>query len=190
MTLRDPKNIMMTYPGFQFLDVFDPDPEEIKIGDIANALGMLCRYNGHVPRFYSVAEHCVLMAEHVFAVERSTTMAFATLMDDAPEAYIGDMTRPMKQRLPEYRAIDDRLGEIIKRKYGIVLSSGVEDDIRRYDGRMLRTEMDAMLGQDFVVMHFPQIAAMDPLPGVELRYMAPAEASQAFLEAFLQLRPF
>jgi hypothetical protein len=187
--VRDPKNIMMTWPGLRFLDVFDPDPEEIVIEDIANSLGMLCRYNGHVPRFYSVAEHCVLMANYAFEVERSTMFSFAVLMDDAPEAYIGDMTRPMKQRLPEYRTIDDRFGEVIRRKFGIDSSMFHEDMLREYDSRMLRTEMDAMLGAGLVRDHFPQIAAKKPLPGVRLQHWAPEEATYQFMDAFHRFKP-
>lgn len=53
---------MQTYTGRRFYPL-DPRPDEIDPEDIAHALSLLCRYGGHVDRFYSVAEHCVLMSE-------------------------------------------------------------------------------------------------------------------------------
>lgn len=52
---------MQTYTGRQFWPL-DPLPEDVFIEDIAHALSMQCRYAGHVTRFYSVAEHSVLIA--------------------------------------------------------------------------------------------------------------------------------
>jgi hypothetical protein len=51
-----------TYTGAAF-DVMNPRAEDIRFDDIASALSKQCRYGGHCIEFYSVAEHCVHVAE-------------------------------------------------------------------------------------------------------------------------------
>ena len=57
-------NWMQTFTGRQFWPA-DPRADEIDIRDIAHALSMQCRYAGHCTQFYSVAEHCVLLANAI-----------------------------------------------------------------------------------------------------------------------------
>ena len=47
-----------TYTGVMF-DPLNPESELIDILDIAHALSMLCRANGHFRNFYSVGQHCI-----------------------------------------------------------------------------------------------------------------------------------
>jgi hypothetical protein len=82
---------MQTFTGRAFYPL-DPRPEDIDPVDIAHALSLICRYGGHSSRFYSVAEHCVLMS-HAVAPEH----ALWALLHDATEAYLGDMIRPLKR---------------------------------------------------------------------------------------------
>lgn len=89
---------MMTYSGRAFWPL-DPRADEIDPLDIAHALSMLCRYGGHVRRFYSVAEHCVLMS-HAVAPEH----ALWALLHDATEAYMVDLPRPINRILLDERA--------------------------------------------------------------------------------------
>ena len=48
----------MTYSKIMF-DPLQPDTALIDIQDIAHALSMLCRANGHFPIFYSVGQHSI-----------------------------------------------------------------------------------------------------------------------------------
>jgi len=69
----------------------DPKPEEVEIPHIAHALSLLCRWTGQTREFYSVAQHCVdvsyIVPEH---------LALQGLLHDASEAYIGDVSSPLK----------------------------------------------------------------------------------------------
>lgn len=85
---------IVTYTGKAF-DLLNPMPDMVCIEDIAHSLSQLCRYTGHVREFYSVAQHCVLMAEN----EELPGDPLAKLLHDAAEAYIGDITSPWKQLL-------------------------------------------------------------------------------------------
>ena len=55
-----------TYTGKHF-DPTHPDEELICIEDIAHALSLLCRGNGHVRTFFSVGQHCILCAKEAEA---------------------------------------------------------------------------------------------------------------------------
>jgi hypothetical protein len=70
-----------------------PDPSVVKVGDIARSLSYICRYNGHVRRFYSVAEHSIHMA---LVAGLDPTIAFLALCHDAHEPYCGDFASPQK----------------------------------------------------------------------------------------------
>ncbi|WP_051202611.1 hypothetical protein [Desulfovibrio aminophilus] len=50
-----------TYTGRMFFPLA-PDPAAVVIEDVARSLAMQCRFNGHVRRYYSVAEHSVLVS--------------------------------------------------------------------------------------------------------------------------------
>ena len=95
----------------------DPRPEEICIEDIAHALSLMTRANGHFPVFYSVAQHSLDCAAMAQAEGRSSREVLACLLHDASEAYLSDITRPVKGCLPEYRRIEQVLQEMIYEKY-------------------------------------------------------------------------
>lgn len=101
MNLFDRKgDWLQTYSGIAYWPL-DPRASEVAILDIAHALGMVCRYAGHCKKFYSVAEHCVHVSRIVPPQD-----ALAGLLHDAPEAYIHDITRPLKRHLGGYHGIE------------------------------------------------------------------------------------
>ena len=117
-----------TVSGLQFWPL-DPRPEEVDIGDIAHALSNVCRYGGHVREFYSVAEHSVRVAhfladnivgEDAKGRETIRRLTLTGLLHDAGEAYIGDMTRPLKRcaGMEEFARIEGRIYTVIAQKYG------------------------------------------------------------------------
>lgn len=128
---------MQTFTGRQFWPM-DPRPDEVDPSDIAHALSMLCRYNGHVDRFYSVAEHCVLMSEAV-----APEHALWALLHDATEAYVGDMVRPLKRHMPDYVAAEDRVMAVIGERFG--LTGSMPAEVKDADNRILLTERAALL---------------------------------------------
>ena len=67
-----PSAAIQTFTGRR-IDPFDPDPEQIVIEDIAQALGNQCRFGGHCRRFYSVAHHSCLLADLIAAGGRCCT---------------------------------------------------------------------------------------------------------------------
>ena len=123
----------------------DPRPEEIYIEDIAHSLSLQCRYTGHVRRFYSVAEHSLRVSEWVTGCGRE--MALWGLLHDAAEAYLGDMSAPLKHgsRLgDEYKKLERPLQRMICEKYG--LSPEKPPDVREADKILLCWEKRDLMG--------------------------------------------
>lgn len=89
-------------------DILDPEGSDFTLQDIAHGLGRVCRFAGQSSRFYSVAEHCVHVSRLV-----PLAHARAALLHDASEAFIGDVTRPLKALLPDYREIEARIEDAI-----------------------------------------------------------------------------
>ena len=55
-----------TYTGKHF-DPIQPEPGLFDLTDISHALSLLCRGNGHMKHFYSVAQHSIACAEEAKA---------------------------------------------------------------------------------------------------------------------------
>lgn len=125
-------NWMQTFSGRQFWPL-DPRPDEIFIVDIAHALAMACRYGGHCERFYSVAEHSVLVSQVVPPED-----ALAGLLHDASEAYVADVIRPIKPALSGYKEIENRVWLAIAARYG--LPAELPASIKLADNAVLLSE--------------------------------------------------
>lgn len=120
----------------------DPKSEEIHIEDIAHALSMMCRANGHFKRFFSVAQHSMNCALEAAARGYSQKVQLACLLHDASEAYLSDITRPVKEELPQYRVLEARLQGMIYEKY-------IADELTQEEHSQIRQVDDAQLYYEF-----------------------------------------
>lgn len=111
-----PMSEIITYTKKRF-DPLHPDVERIDILDIAHALSMLCRANGHFESFYSVCQHSINCMQEAKARGCSERIQLACLLHDASEAYLSDITRPIKAELPRYKEIEAPLQEMIWNKF-------------------------------------------------------------------------
>ena len=126
-----------TFTGKKFYPL-EPDKDLIDIEDIAHALSFICRFNGHAPIFYSVAEHslyCLYIAREL-NLDKITQLQ--CLMHDASEAYISDIPRPIKKYLPKYKDYENKLLDFIFEKYKI--PKKMPAIVKEIDTRMLKTE--------------------------------------------------
>jgi uncharacterized protein len=106
-------NAIQTFSGEAY-DFVDPDPNTVKMVDIAHALSNMCRFAGHVSRFYSVAEHCVRVSEILEAQGHSVFIQQAGVLHDGHEAYVWDCPRPFKPLLGDaFEEFADKADEVI-----------------------------------------------------------------------------
>ena len=153
-----------TFTGKKF-DYEDITSNEIDIRDIAHALSNTCRFNGHCSRFYSVAEHSILVSseiEKVFGIKA----ALPALLHDATEAYMPDVSKPLKHFWNTKFGImdfEDGLQEHIFKQLKIGVSLDMMEEIKRYDVALLRAERDVLF-QGRELWEFPEnIPTIDPL---------------------------
>lgn len=127
-------------------NVSKPDAAQVDFEEIAVALAMQCRFNGHCSdgvghgvregRFYSVAHHCVVMSREI-----PKQAALYALLHDAAEAFVGDMPAPVKALFPDFAELEDRILLAIYEAAGIEApSEEIAAMVHEYDLRMLLTE--------------------------------------------------
>ena len=127
-------NCVLEIQGGTFLDLNDPQPEDIHIEHIAHGLANVCRYSGHTSRFYSVAEHSVILSYLVPEEYR-----LEALMHDAAEAYIGDIPTPLKHSiLSPIIEVENNLMRIMGEKFGF--DPVMPDAVKTMDRRLATTE--------------------------------------------------
>lgn len=154
-----------------------PRPEDVCVEDIAYALAGIARYTGHARRGldghgYTVAQHSVLVSEIVPPED-----ALAGLMHDAAEAYVGDMSAPLKRCLPEYAHVERLSYLAIARRFGLPLE--IPASVKHADLVMLATEKrDLMVGEPK-----PWLPLPEPIER-EVIHWTPATAESAFLGRF------
>lgn len=122
-----------------YVNLAAPDPATIDIRSIAAALSKVCRFGGHCPQFYSVAEHSVLAARLARSDGFPVEAVRAVLLHDAAEAYIGDLVKPLKIMLPAYREVERRLEAAIATAFGLQAERWA-DVVKAFDRVMLKAE--------------------------------------------------
>jgi len=167
-----------TYTRKHF-DPVHPDPELICIEDIAHALPMICRGNGHVSTFWSVGEHCILCAKEAVARGYSQRLILAALLHDASECYMSDVPRPLKQLMNVYREQEDHLLDVLYTKF---LSSPLNEQ----EERMIKEIDDVVLWYDLKYLLDEGEEADRPEVHVEIDYTVREfkEVEQEYLEMF------
>jgi hypothetical protein len=162
-----------------------PSVDTVHLMDIAHSLGKMCRYGGHTHTFYSVAEHSCLMYRYArsrLGIEDKQTLR-SILMHDATEAYLPDLPRPLKHMLPQFKAFETTLEEVIALKFAVACPA--PPIVKELDTRILVDERAQAMnpsGNDWGVDGLQRL-------GVWLQFYPPAEATANFLSDFSEVEP-
>lgn len=126
-------NCIRTFTGI-YMNVFEPTPEMICIKDIAHALSQQPRFGGHLPKFYSVAQHSINCSYLANTAHDKLT----ALLHDASEAYLLDIPRPIKNNLTNYKEIEHKLMLVIANLFKFEYP--LPETVKKIDEQMLNAE--------------------------------------------------
>lgn len=160
----------------QYFNFLEPDPTLISIKDVSIGLSNTCRFGGQCKRFYSVAEHCVLMSHIVHQ-----KFALIALMHDAAEAFTGDIPKPLKQLLPDFAIIEDRVEVAISDAFDV--PAKLPPEVKLADRQMLCAEQMQVMGNSDEWVH---TQSTEPAQ-ITVEFWSPVEAEKAFVSRYNQL---
>jgi 5'-deoxynucleotidase YfbR-like HD superfamily hydrolase len=174
------------------LDLLDPSPLDVEIGDIAHGLARVARWNGqtHGDHAFSVAQHS-LAVEIIFGRLNPDATALErqmALLHDAPEYVIGDMISPFKAVVGGgYKLIEKRLEAAVHLRFGLPAhpAAALKAAIKKADTISAFFEATELAGfTDAEARKFfgaPRGITADMLP---IRPLPATEAEEAFLARF------
>lgn len=176
------KRWTQTKSGIKFYP-FEPAPEMINIEDIAHGLSNMCRFHGQTKFFYSVAQHCNLGLKIINKIyPYDLALKLAWMLHDASEAYVLDMPKPIKNGLPDYRKLEEKITEIIFEKFYLnknVLTEPLYKDLKLIDEQMLANEYDTLFDKKLFSAFL-----VKPLPWIKVRWQPRFYTKWKFLRNF------
>jgi len=167
---------IQTYSGRRFTPT-NPYADAIVIQDIAHALSMQCRFSGHVKKFYSVAQHCVLVS---YLCDQAD--ALWGLLHDASEAYLVDVPSPLKKsgKFDSYLEFEDKMQKTICKRFN--LSETEPESVKRADKMLLSTEARDLLAP----LHCDWVNPAEPIP-FKIEPLSQQDAKDLFMKRFFEL---
>lgn len=182
------------------IDLRNPRSEDIDIGDIAHSLSLVCRFGGHVKHFYSVAEHSILVANLLHEAGQPRAIVLAGLLHDAHEAYLGDVTTPVKSILREHGAYDELtrgFDQLVAEHAGLSYSHLHDPAVKAADEQALFIEAEYLMPAGLDHFHTPGVTVPSASDSRVVHYFAqrsyaptpPRDGAQEFLTAWGQLNP-
>lgn len=167
-------NYIETFTGKKFWPL-NPVWEDIDIVDIAHALSNKCRYTGHTRDFYSVAQHSVLVSNHVPVKHR-----LEALLHDGAEAYLPDIAFPLRGAFDNFAEVEERIHEAVAKRFGLTFPW--PDKIKEIDRRITRDEAWHLMK----TMGSRWPGSTDKI-GIKIESWPPKEAERRFMEQYDKL---
>ena len=126
------------------INLLDPRPADITIGDVAHSLARICRFGGQIEPWWSVADHALLCRDLMIDVG-FPELALEALHHDSAEAYLGDVITPLKRELGEtYRRITRGVDRAIGAAFAVDDLRFGDDVVRDVDRAALHIEARAL----------------------------------------------
>jgi hypothetical protein len=105
------KGVMHTMSN-RAIDLANFTGADVSLTDIATSLSKICRFNGHINRMFTVAEHSIIGCRLLQTMGKWPE-AFEFLLHDTGEAYTGDIILPLKELFPELEKFEDVITGVI-----------------------------------------------------------------------------
>ncbi len=164
------------------MNPLSPQLDDISIEDIAHSLSYMCRANGHIKNFFSVAQHCINCSLEAKARGLSEKLQLALLLHDASEAYLADITRPVKHNLAQYLDFERVLQDLIYSVFGV-------SDLTDEDNAIIDEIDNTMLHHEFLNLADERIFKNEPqLKGIHnFDYMDFKDVEDEYISIFKRL---
>ena len=159
------------------VSLLNPQYSQIDIGDIAHGLAFQCRFNGQTSRFYSIAQHCLMVTSIL-----PDHLKLAGLLHDAAEAYIGDVVQPLKVLLPDYQVIESNFNQAIELRFNVNLDH--QEEVKAADLIALATEKRDLLPRERC--DWELLKGIRPLDRLTLP-MSPEQSEESFMRTYFAL---
>ncbi len=163
------------------LNYNDPGSSEVTIDDLAAALSNVCRFSGHLPCFYSVAQHLVNTSRIV-----KPELAYDALMHDTSEAFTNDIPTPLKWALPVFKELEARIEEAMGKRFGFTYP--YHPDVKLADTQMLLLEKKYIKQDEHKWINYQDIEFEHLVDLVDLKPWQPIRAKREFLERYEELK--
>ena len=179
------------------LDLLEPSPLDIEIGDIAHGLARVARWNGQTEgeHAFSVAQHSLLVLEILHRLEPSKASPvdeqLYCLLHDAPEYVVGDMISPFKAVVGgDYKAVEGRLAEAIHLRFSLraAIPGSIKSKIKKADTIAAYFEAVTLAGfdQSEAAKYFGRPQGISP-DGLPLAPWPAGMAEKRFMDCFVDL---
>ena len=161
---------------------------DVCIEDIAHSLALINRFNGHSAFPISVAQHSVYVSRL-----SDPGWELQGLLHDGAEAYIGDITKWLKQTpaMAEYRKWEDKIHAAIMHHFGC--NQNLHESVKHADEMMVRYEARRSFGLEFdfggMANRYPPITEEERKRIGVWEPMEWSQAEQFFLDEFGKVRP-
>jgi hypothetical protein len=180
---QTPQPEIQTFSGRR-VNPFKPDPSQIVIADIAQALANQCRFGGHCRSFYSVAQHSCLLTDLVAAEGGDDTDQLWALLHDAAEAYLVDLPHPLKHRSElgeRFRAVEEPLQRVILERFA--LPAQPSPRLKAIDRALLAAEKAALLSPSW---EWPELEGVEAV-GLDIEPWLSERAARELLARFAEI---
>lgn len=160
----------------------EPTQEMVGIDVLAHVLSQQCRFAGHTNKFYSVAQHCVMVS--VMCEEED---AMWGLLHDASEALIVDVPRPLKRHesFKFYMETEQKIMDVVCARYGLQLT--MPESVKAADDLALALEFRDLMHYPMREIIADSIFNCDLKQFTEINPLFPTDAKRVFLERFNQI---
>jgi 5'-deoxynucleotidase YfbR-like HD superfamily hydrolase len=173
------------------LNLVEPSPLDIEIGDIALGLARNTRWNGQTTgaHGWSVAQHSDLVVEIVRRLKprAPASLLMAAKLHDASEYVTHDLITPLKSVVGDvFKEVEQRLTRAIFLRFGLkpVLALADKALIKRADRVAAATEAVQLAGFSTAECKSVLGFTEKPLKDIKLVPLPAAQAERQFLEGF------
>lgn len=157
-----------------------PEESDVTLNDLATALSNICRFSGHLPCFYSVAQHLVNTSRIVHP-----RYSFDALMHDTSEAFTNDLPTPLKWAFPVFKELEIKIEVAMSKKFGFKYP--YHPAVKQADTEMLILEKLYVKKDDSIWPNYTGIKVEHLLEKVDLNPWSPSEAKNRFIERYIEL---